>query len=84
MEWIHHLLSGLLGAVAAPMLVYLVGIFLNRNNTYSLGYKIGRLMTRLGQRKIGKGWEKLEDRIKSTVADFVDGVYAGLDSDDRK
>lgn len=84
MEWIHHLISGLLGAVAAPMLVYLVGIFLNRKNTYAMGYTVGRLMTGFGQRKIGKGWEKLEDRIKSTVADFVKGVYEGLDSDDRK
>ena len=66
-----------------PLALYLIGLVLPRDRTYNLGYKVGRFLTLLGQRKLGaKKWERLEDRIQATVSDFIDGVYAGLGSDE--
>ena len=51
----------------------------------TLRYWAGRMLSSFGQRKIGiRKWEKIEDRIQSTVADFINGVNAGLESDDNK
>jgi len=78
------ILIGVIAAVAVPLVLYLFGLLLPRKRTYGLGYKLGRLLTTLGQRRIGRKWESIEDRFKATVADFVQGVYEGLDSDDAK
>ncbi len=74
----------IIGVVTPPLLSYIIGLFLPRRRTYGWGYQVGRILTRLGQRRIGAGWERIEDRVKATVADFVEGVYDGLDSDDAK
>ncbi len=85
MEWLDHLLPGLIGAVAAPLALYMFGQLLPRERTYGFGYWAGRMLSSFGQRKIGiRKWEKIEDRIQSTVADFINGVNAGLESDDNK
>ncbi|NQU05890.1 MAG: hypothetical protein HQ568_07340 [Calditrichaeota bacterium] len=83
MEWLDHLLPGVIGAVGVPLMLYMFGLLLPRERTYEFGYQAGRLLSSLGQRKIGvRKWEKIEDRIQSTAADFINGVNAGLESDD--
>ena len=83
MEWLYHLLPGVIGAVVVPLMLYTFGLLLPRERTYGFGYQAGRMLSSFGQRKIGiRKWEKIEDRIQSTVADFVNGVNAGLESDD--
>ena len=82
MEWISLILPGLVGVVVVPAALYLIGLFMPRRITYSFGYRIGRLLTGFGQKRMGHDWEQLEDSMKSTVSDFVEGVYEGLDSDD--
>ena len=79
----HELLTGLIGAVAAPLVLYLWQLLLPRQSTKRWGFRLGRLLTLFGRQKVGvKGWESLEDRLKSTVSDFIEGVYEGLDSDE--
>lgn len=85
MDWIHHLLPGLIGAVGVPLLLYLFGLLLSRDRTYGLGYKAGRFLTLIGQKKLGqRSWDQLENRVQATVGDFVDGIYAGMESDDAE
>jgi len=76
------ILTGVITAVAVPLVLYLFGLLLPRKRTFGLGFKLGRFLTRFGQRRIGPKWENIEDRVQATVADFVEGVYQGLDSDD--
>jgi len=83
MDW-NSILTGVVGAVAVPLALYLISLLLPRKRTFGWGYKMGRMMTALGQRRIGPGWERIEDRVKGTVADFVEGIYKGLDSDDAE
>ena len=79
----NELLMGLIGAVGVPLILYLWQLLLSRKSTRRWGFRIGRFLTLFCRQKIGvKGWEKLEDRLKSTVGDFVEGVYEGLDSDE--
>ena len=78
------ILTGVITAIAVPLVLYLFGLLLPRERTFGFGYKLGRLLTKLGQRRIGRDWESIEDRIQATVSDFVDGVYQGLDSDESK
>jgi len=78
------IIPGLIGAVGVPLVAYLFGLLLPRKVTHGVGYKLGSLLSALGQKKVGKfAWEKVEDRIQSSVDDFVQGVQAGLDSDDK-
>ena len=86
MDWLmSHLLPGALGVVGAPLALYIFGLLLPRERTYAIGYKAGRILSGLGQRKIGfRKWEKIEDRIQEKVSDFINGVNAGLESDDAK
>jgi len=83
-EWLSPIIPGFIGAVGIPLVLYLISLLLPRKRTFDWGYKLGCFLTRLGQKKIGARWERIEDRVKSTVADFVEGVYKGLDSDDAK
>ncbi len=79
----NELLIGLIGAVGVPLVLYLWQLLIPRKNTKGWGYRLGRFLTLFGRQKVGvKGWERLEDRLKSTVGDFVEGVYEGLDSDE--
>ncbi|HHE46842.1 MAG TPA: hypothetical protein ENL08_03960 [Bacteroidetes bacterium] len=81
MDW-SSILTGVVGVVAVPLVLYMIGLLLPRRRTFGWGYRLGKLLTAFGQRRIGPGWERIEDRVKGTVADFVEGIYAGLDADD--
>ena len=84
MDW-STILTGAIGAIGVPVALYLFGMLLPRKTTFGWGYKIGRALSKLGQRKFGKNsWEKIEKRIATTVNDFIEGVYSGLDSDDKE
>ncbi|MDP8239245.1 MAG: hypothetical protein P9X24_09150 [Candidatus Hatepunaea meridiana] len=83
-EWLNPIIPGLIGAVGIPLALYLFGLLLPRKRTFEWGYKVGCFLTKFGQKKLGASWGKIEDRFASTVADFVEGVYKGLDSDDAE
>ena len=84
MDWVNNLLPRHIGMVGVPLVLYLMGLLLSRDRTHKAGYKIGRFLTLLGQKKVGGGWEKIEDKAKTTIADFIEGIYEGLDSDDNE
>jgi len=81
MDW-SLILHGAIGAVGVPVVLYLFGLLLSRKTTHAFGFKIGKLTSGFGQKKVGGSWDKIESRIQTTIQDFVDGVKDGLDSDD--
>ena len=79
----NEFLIGAIGAVGIPLALWLIGIALPREKTHKWGYNVGRFVTVFLRQKLGKQGEKIENRMQTTVADFMDGVYEGLDSDDK-
>ena len=76
-------LSGLLVTVGAPILIFLWQGLLRRETVYEWGRCAGVALSKLlGQRFGVAGGDSIEERFKSTVADFVDGLNQGLDEDD--
>ena len=49
---------------------------------YKWGFAIGGTVTKFGMAKI-PGWRNLENVIQVKLRSFLDGVNAGLDSDDK-
>jgi hypothetical protein len=48
------------------------------------GRAVGKALSACGQRRIGRdAWERVEDKFKGTINDFILGVLDGLDSDDK-
>ena len=72
----------IIGVVTPPLLSYIIGLFLPRRRTYGWGYRVGRIMTGLGQRRIGAGWERIEDRVKATYRDNYDRLVTIKDKYD--
>lgn len=84
-EWLSFVIPGLIGAVGIPLILFVWQALLKRERVKKWGYRIGRFLSKvLGQKLGAAGSEKVEGRIKSTISDFIDGVYEGLDEDNVK
>jgi len=79
-EWLVGGLAVLASTTAPSITVF----FLSRFNTEALGERIGVAITKLGNRKFGKGYEKVEGRVQMTLNDFVKGFNKGADRDDKR
>lgn len=78
------LISGAVGAVAVPAILYLWGIFLRRENVKRWGARIGRFASKFLNQKLGvRGGERVQDRIESSLEDLVTGIVEGMNEDDR-
>jgi hypothetical protein len=49
---------------------------------FKLGYALGKILTTVLRQKVGKSGEAVEKYFQGTVGSFVNGLNAGLDSDD--
>jgi hypothetical protein len=77
-EWIWSLI----GAVGAPLVVFVWQSFLKRETTEAWGRRVGVLISTILRQRFGvKGGESIRDRFASTVEDFVKGLLDGLKSD---
>lgn len=82
MDWFQAIIPGLIGAVGVPLALFLWQLLLKRHRVKNWGIRVGRLVSRVLGQKIGvSGGEKVEQRIKSTVSDFIEGVFEGMDED---
>jgi len=77
-EWLIGGLTVLVSASVPSVIVFC----LSRFNTQALGKRAGAAVTKFGNLKFGKGYEKVEGRLQMTLNDFVDGFNRGVDQDD--
>jgi hypothetical protein len=77
-EWLIGGLTVLVSASIPSVIVF----FLSRINTEALGKRAGAAVTKFGNLKFGKGYEKVEGRLQMTLNDFVSGFNHGADQDD--
>lgn len=78
----HELVTGLIGAVGVPLIIFLWQTFLKRETVQQWGIRIGRFFSRILGQKIGiQGSRKIRDRILSTVEDLIQGIYTGMDEE---
>lgn len=87
---INTILSGIGGAGAILALLWKFGFkwyiknVLKKDKLEELGVKVGKEMSKYGNKYV-KGWEKYEEEvIKESIADFTEGICTGLDWDDDK
>jgi len=78
----NEILYGLAGAVGVPLVLFLWQMLLKRESVRRWGVRAGALCSRFLRQKLGvRGGNSLTARIKSTVGDFVEGLYQGMELD---
>lgn len=74
----------LVGAIGAPLIIFIWQALLKRESTENFGRRIGRLVTIFLRQKLGiTGGNTVRDRFQSTVEDFTNGLKQGLHMDER-
>ena len=72
--------KGLLVGGGIAILPVLLSFILPRKKTTELGKKVGRILSKIFQQKVG---EKAENAIESTIGDFCNGLIEGMNEDDK-
>ena len=85
MDWLqaHPIIASLISTAGVPLILWGINTVLPKDKTHALGFRIGRAMSVFGQKKAGKHYESVENRLQTTLTDFVGGIMEGLDSDDK-
>lgn len=79
------IILGVLIPVAAAAIPAIIGFALPRKKTYAWGLAIGKFCSTFLRQKLGTaGGQTVENRFQTTIADFIEGLNAGLDQDDTK
>lgn len=72
-----------IGAITSIILL-IISKQLPNEKIAQFGFKIGTFLTTFGGLKMGKTWEKIEDFLINSVGVFMEGIKAGLNSDETK
>lgn len=70
--------TGWFVGIGAAMLPFL----LPNKLVFKIGYGFGKIITTFLRQKVGKPGEAVEKYFQGTVGSFVNGLNAGLDSDE--
>lgn len=70
-------------AAGLPIVLQLLALFLPNKTVKTVGYAWGKFVTVFFRQKIGKNWETVEKTAQGTLSAFCEGLYEGLDFDDK-
>ncbi len=83
MDW-GNILVGLVIPIVITAIIGAWNLFLKRERVFARGFKIGKWASKFLNQKTGvTGGEKIQEKMKSTLDDFVDGIKSGMDEDNR-
>jgi hypothetical protein len=79
MEWIQQ--HPALTTFVVGLLPLIIAFTLPRKKTVAYGRKVGIVLSKIFRQRLGK---PMENRLETTIIDFMDGVEVGLKEDNDK